>query len=65
MDTSLISSVIQQQQQQVAMQVSMSLLQKTQSVQKQVGELIVGLIANAAQPLGKTAGLGSNFDAVA
>ena len=62
----IISSAIQQQQQQTAMQVQMSVLQKTQNVQKQLGEAIVGLIEGAALPApGKAVGSGANFDAYA
>ncbi len=65
----IIAGALQQQQQQVAMQVQMSMLQKTQNVQKQMGEMIVGLIDSAAsagmQTPGKAIGAGANFDAYA
>ena len=62
----IISSALQQQQQQIATQVQMSVLQKTQDVQKQIGEAIVGLIEGAAlSSPGKAIGSGANFDAYA
>lgn len=62
MDT-LISSALQSQQQQTAMQVQMSVLQKSMSVQKEVGEMIVGLIDGASmQTPGKAVDAGANFD---
>jgi len=62
----IIAGAIQQQQQQVAMQVQMSVLQKTQDVQKQLGEAVVGLIQGAAvQTPGNAIGRGVNFDAFA
>ena len=63
---SIISGAVQQQQQQIATQIQMSMLQKTQEVQKQMGEAIVGLIQGAAlQSPGKAIGQGTNFDAYA
>ncbi|MDR3233425.1 MAG: hypothetical protein LBT46_07165 [Planctomycetaceae bacterium] len=62
----LISSIIQQQQEQTALQVSMSVLQKNAEVQKNIGEMVVGLIQSATtQTPGKTVGLGGSFDAFA
>jgi len=62
----IITGAIQQQQQQVAMQVQMSVAQKTQEVKKQLGEALVGLIQEAAvQTPGKAIGRGINFDAFA
>jgi len=62
----IIANAIQQQQQQMAMQVQMSVLQKTQDVQKQLGEAVVGLIQGAALSTpGKAVGSGANFDAYA
>ncbi len=62
----IIAGALQQQQQQVAMQVQMSVLQKSQDVQKQVGEALVGMIQGAAmQTPGKAIGSGANFDAFA
>ncbi|MDR3182671.1 MAG: YjfB family protein [Planctomycetaceae bacterium] len=62
----IITSIIQQQQEQTALQVGMSVLKKNMEVQKEVGEMIVGLIQNATVPTpGKAVGLGSNFDAFA
>lgn len=65
---SIIAGALQQQQAQMAMQVQMSVLQKSMSVQKELGEAVVGLIENAAVPLqtpGKAVGMGSKFDAYA
>jgi hypothetical protein len=62
----IISGAIQQQQEQTALKVQMSVLQKSMDVQKSVGEMLVGLIDGAAlQTPGKAVGLGSNFDAFA
>ena len=62
----IITSAVQQQQQKIAMQVQMSVLQKTQEVQKQLGEAVVGLIQDAVvQTPGKSIGHGINFDAFA
>ncbi|GHT40162.1 hypothetical protein FACS189443_0090 [Planctomycetales bacterium] len=62
----LISSIIQQKQDQTALQVQMSVLKKNMDVQKQIGELVVGLIQGSTmQTPGKTVGLGNQFDAFA
>jgi hypothetical protein len=62
----LISSVLQQQQAETALKVQMSVLQKSMDVQKNVGEMLVGLIdAAALQTPGRTIGLGGNFDTFA
>ena len=59
----IVSGAILQQQQQIAMQVQASVLQKTQDVQKQLGEAIVGLIQDAVVPMpGKALGSGTTFD---
>jgi hypothetical protein len=62
MDT-LISGIIQQKQDETALKVNMAVLQKNMDVQKEIGEMIVGLIQGAAlQTPGKTVGLGNKFD---
>jgi hypothetical protein len=62
----IISNALQQQQAQTALKVQMSVLQKTQDVQKSLGEALVGLIDGAAlQSSGKAIGAGANFDAFA
>jgi hypothetical protein len=62
----IISDALQQQQAQTALKVQMSVLQKTQDVQKNLGEALVGLIDSAAlQSSGKAIGAGTNFDAFA
>ena len=62
----IITGALQQQQQQIAMQVQASLFQRTQEVQKQIGETLIGLIQGAVeQPPGKAIGSGANFDAYA
>ena len=66
---SIISGAIQQQQEMTAMKVQMSVLKKSMDVQRDVGEMLVGLIDTAAPqkmhtPV-KTAGLGEKFDAFA
>ncbi len=59
----IISSALQQQQSQVAMQTQMSVLKKGMDVQKQIGEALIGLIDGAAmQTPGKAVGMGANFD---
>ena len=64
-----ISGALQQQQAETALKVQMSVLRKSMDVQQGVGELLVGLIAQAApdsvQAPVKTVGLGENFDAFA
>jgi hypothetical protein len=62
----IISNVLQQQQELTALKVQMSVLQKTQNVQQDVGEALVGLIQDAAvQTSGKALGSGTRFDAFA
>jgi hypothetical protein len=62
----IIASALQQQQEQTALKVQMSVLQKTQDVQKNLGEALIGLIEGASlQSPGKAVGLGANFDAFA
>ncbi len=65
---SIIAGAIQQQQAQTAMQVQMTMLQKTMEVNKELGQAVIGLIESAATPLqspGKAIGMGSKFDAYA
>ena len=62
---SMISSAVQQQQQQIALQTQMTVLQKSMDVQKDLGNMIVGLIDSAAQTPGKALGSGANIDAFA
>lgn len=62
---SMIAGAVQQQQATTALKVQMAVLQKNMSVQKEVGEMLVGLIETAApsmQTPGKTVGLGSALD---
>ncbi len=47
------------------MKTQMSVLQKSMDVQKNVGEMLIGLIDSAAQASGKALGSGANFDAFA
>ncbi|MDR2754963.1 MAG: putative motility protein [Planctomycetaceae bacterium] len=62
----IISNALQEQQAQTALKVQMSVLQKTQDVQKNLGEALVGLIADAAlQTSGKAIDAGANFDVFA
>ncbi|MDR3199270.1 MAG: putative motility protein [Planctomycetaceae bacterium] len=62
----IISDALQQQQALTAMKVQMSVLQKTQDVQKNLGEALIGLIEGAAsQSPGKAIDAGANFDAIA
>jgi len=62
----IISGIMQQQQAETALKVQMSVLQKNMDVQRNVGEMLVGLIeAATVQSPGKTPGLGANFDAFA
>ncbi|MDR0522297.1 MAG: putative motility protein [Planctomycetaceae bacterium] len=62
----LISSALQTQQAETALKVQMSVLQKSMEVQKDLGEMVVGLISNAAlQTPGKAVGLGGKIDVFA
>jgi hypothetical protein len=62
----IIEGALLQQQQQTALKVQMSVLQKNQEVQKEIGELVVGLISNAAlETPGKAIGKGNGFDVYA
>lgn len=62
----IISGILQQQQAETALKVQMSVLQKSMDVQRNVGEMIVGLIEGAAmQTPGRSIGLGTSFDAFA
>ena len=62
----IVVGALQQQQQQIALQTQVSMLKKTQDVQKQLGEAIVGMIQDASSlPSGKALGSGANFDAYA
>ena len=62
----IISGMLQQQQAETAMKVQMSVLQKSMDVQRNVGEMLVGLIETAAPPMmqtpARTAGLGEHID---
>ena len=62
----IISSIVQQQQAETAAKVQMSVLKKSMDVQRDIGEMLVGLIEGAAPqalkaPV-KTPGLGDNID---
>ena len=65
----IISGALQQQQEATAMKVQMSVLKKGMDVQRNIGEMLVGLIESAVpqtmQTPAKVAGLGENFDAFA
>jgi translation elongation factor EF-Ts len=62
----IISGILQQQQAETALKVQMSVLQKSMDVQRNVGEILVGLIETAApntmQTSVQTPGLGENID---
>ncbi|HBT75971.1 MAG TPA: hypothetical protein DEB39_03400 [Planctomycetaceae bacterium] len=64
MDT-LISSALAQQQSQVQMQVQMSVLKTSMNSQKMMGELAIGLLEAATQPVGKSVDSGKLFDVYA
>jgi hypothetical protein len=71
----VISCGMQQKQAETAMMARMSVLQKSKDVQKNVGEMLVGLVETApkveqaslkvAQPPAKTPGLGERLDVFA
>ena len=62
----IVSGMMQQQQAETALKVEMSILRKSMEVQRNVGEMLVGLIETAApQTSVKTPGLGENFDVFA
>ena len=62
----IISGIMQQQQAETALKVQMSVLQKSMDVQRNIGEMLVGLIETSApktmQTPVKTPGLGENID---
>ena len=65
--SSAISSAVQFQQDKINMEVQMGVMKKGLEVQKEVGEMLVGLIQQAAgtgnaQTPGKAVGLGSSLD---
>jgi len=64
-----ISGILQQQQSETALKVQMSVLQKSMDVQRNVGELLVGLIEVSApqtvQTPVKSPGLGGKLDVFA
>jgi hypothetical protein len=66
MDT-LIAGAIQQQQEQIALKVQMSVLQKTRSVEREIGEALIGLISDASLQTAPSldASVGRNLDVVA
>ena len=62
----IIAGVLQQQQAETALKVQMSVLQKNMNVQREVGEMLVGLIESATvHSPGKSLGLGAKFDVFA
>ena len=71
----IISGVLQQKQAETAMKMQVSLLKKSMDVQKNVGEMLVGLIETVpkaeqaslkvAQAPAKTPGLGEKLDVFA
>ncbi|MDR2761636.1 MAG: hypothetical protein LBB88_03440 [Planctomycetaceae bacterium] len=44
----IIANAIQQQQEQIALKTQMTVLQKTRSVERELGEALIGLISDAA-----------------
>jgi len=58
----IISGIMQQQQAETALKVQMSVLQKSMDVQRNIGEMLVGLIETATPHTVKTPGLGENID---
>jgi PAB1-binding protein PBP1 len=71
----IISGALQQKQAETAMKVQMSVLKKSMDVQKNVGEMLIGLIetvsdvaqasAKVVQTPAKTPGLGERLDVFA
>ena len=63
----IISGALQQQQAETALKVQMSVLQKSKEVERNVGEMLVGLIESAAvvSAPGKSLGQGANLDVFA
>ena len=65
----IISGIMQQQQAETALKVQMSVLQKSMDVQRNIGEMFVGLIETATlqavQAPVKTPGLGGSIDVFA
>lgn len=63
----LIAGAIQQQQEQIAMKTQMSVLQKTRSVERELGEALIGLISDAALKTAPSldSGVGRGLDIVA
>ncbi|MDR2641219.1 MAG: hypothetical protein LBC74_00330 [Planctomycetaceae bacterium] len=63
---SIIAGAIQQQQEQIMLKTQMTVLQKTRSVERELGEALIGLISSAAlktvPSLDK--GVGSSLDVV-
>ena len=61
-----ISGILQQQQVETALKTQMSVLRKSMDVQRNIGELLVGLIEGAASQTveapAKSPGLGENLD---
>jgi hypothetical protein len=44
----IIANAIQQQQEQIALKTQMTVLQKTRSVERELGEALIGLISDSA-----------------
>ena len=65
----IISGMMQQQQAETALKVQMSVLKKSMDVQRNIGEMLVGLIETtspqAVQAPAKTPGLGGSIDVFA
>jgi hypothetical protein len=63
----IIAGAIQQQQEQIALKTQMSVLQKTRSVERELGEALIGLISDAALNTAPSldASIGRNLDVVA
>ena len=58
----MVSSFSQMQQEQVAMQVQMSVLKKTLDMQEYVGQAVIALMDTATTPAGKSLHSGQNLD---
>ncbi|MDR1485183.1 MAG: hypothetical protein LBT09_10210 [Planctomycetaceae bacterium] len=64
---SIIAGAIQQQQEQVALKTQMTVLQKTRSIERELGEALIGLISEAALKSVPSldSGIGRGLDVVA
>jgi hypothetical protein len=62
----IIANALQQQQEQIALKTQMTVLQKTRSVERELGEALIGLISDAALKTAPSldSAVGRSFDAV-